>query len=233
MNYMNAIGLKEYQYLLEVAQKLTAEQDIARLCAIILDEALQLSRADGGTLYLAKGQGMAQVLEFALVRNLSLKLTSASGHAYPAVPLYQADKPNLHHVASACALKKQLINIENAYQNHSYDFTGTQEFDQRLGYRTQSVLALPLCTETGELIGVLQLLNAQDAQGLRIPFDKALEPLILALSRFAAIALQKQQALHDQKALLVALAGAPNAQKLLERILDEAQSLTGADGGTL
>ena len=87
--------------------------------------------------------------------------------------------------------QKQLINIENAYQNHSYDFTGTQEFDQRLGYRTQSVLALPLCTETGELIGVLQLLNAQDAQGLRIPFDKALEPLILALSRFAAIALQK------------------------------------------
>lgn len=234
---MEALNLNDYQYLLQVAQKITAEPDITRLCDTLLHEALQLYHADGGTLYLAQGQGEQRQLEFALVRNYSLHLHtsphSGSAQTYPAVPLYVSGKINTRHIASCVAVKKKLINIPDVYQCHDFDFSGTQDFDARFGYRTQSVLALPLCTDDGELIGVLQLLNAQNTQGDIIAFAPERLPVIMVLARFAASALQKQRSLQDQKALLVALAGAPNAQQLLERILDEAQSITGADGGTL
>jgi len=90
-----------------------------------------------------------------------------------------------------------------------------------------------LLTRQGELVAVLQLLNAQDEQGNTVAFDPALEPVVQALARFAAIAVQQQRVIHDQKELLVTLSGEPNTNRLLERILREAQAMTHADGGTL
>src|SRR3546814_8871177 len=68
------ITLEQYKRLLQVAQKLTAQHDIARLCEIILEEARSLTRADGGTLYLVEGIDDKARLEFAIVRNRSLGL---------------------------------------------------------------------------------------------------------------------------------------------------------------
>jgi HD-GYP domain-containing protein (c-di-GMP phosphodiesterase class II) len=237
MDYFDRISLNQYKRLLRVAQKLTAQHDIARLCEIILEEARVLTRADGGTLYLVEGVDDKAHLEFAIVHNrsLGLNLGGVSGASlnYPPVPLYVDGLPNHHHVASYAGLSGNLVNIADVYKEAGFDFSGTRKFDEKFGYHTCSVLTLPLMTRQGELVAVLQLLNATDEAGKVMAFDTALEPVVLALADFAAIAVQQQRVLHDQKELLIALSGEPNAGRLLERILSEAQAITHADGGTL
>ncbi len=236
MSYLEQISLADHRRLLNVAQRITAQKDIAALCETILTEAQNLTCADGGTLYLLKDQGQAAVLEFAIVRNLSLGLKyggkGAGPASFAAIPMYQNGEPNRHNIATYAAHLGQLVNIADAYQASEFDFSGTRKLDQQLGYRTRSVLCLPLKTESGELVGVLQLLNAIQ-QGQASTFAVQQHAVLQALASFAAIALQQQRKVQEQKELLIALAGEPNAALLLNRILDEAQSITNADGGTL
>ncbi len=236
MNYMEQITLEQYRHLLLVARKLAAQHEVGRLCEIILDEAMQLTNADGGTLYLLEGYGDTTRLEFAILRNYSLGLrqnSASSGFSYTAVPLFVDDAANHANVASHCAISGQVINITDVYNEAGFDFSGTRKFDQQFGYRTCSVLTLPLLTDGGELIGVLQLLNARDAGGKVKAFATDEVPVIAALSEFAAVAVQKQRALHDQQELLITLAGEPTTQRMLVKILQQAQSIAHADGGTL
>ena len=217
-----------------MAQRITSEHDISRLCEIILEEACLLTGADGGTLYLLEGESTQAQLAFAIVKNRSLGISKTkSSQELAAVPLYINGQPNHSNIASYVGLTGQLVNIEDAYQTQEFDFSGTHAFDQQLNYRTQSVLTTPLHIQHNELVGVLQLLNAQGADGKIIPFSSELEPVLKALANFAAIAIQQQRGWQEQKELLISLAGAPNSRKLLERILDEAQQITNADGGTL
>ena len=238
MDESSDISLKHYQRLVQVAQRITAQHDIARLCETVLEEARQLTHADGGTLYMVKGHGHAARLEFAIVRSRSLgiHLGGSSGGTihYPAIPLYRQGKANHQNVASHTGLTGKLVNIANAYDVEQFDFSGTRAFDRQFGYHTRSVLTVPLMTEFGELVAVLQLLNATDEHsGKVIPFSAGLESVVSVLASFAAIAIQQQRTMHEQKELLVALAGEPNTGRLLERILSEAQTLTCADGGSL
>ncbi|MFN3714721.1 MAG: GAF and HD-GYP domain-containing protein [Alcanivoracaceae bacterium] len=238
MDDTSNISLHHYQRLVKVAQRITAQHDIARLCETVLEEARQLTHADGGTLYMVEGHATAARLEFAIVRNrsLSIQLGGSSGGSihYPAIPMYRNGMANHQNVASHTGLTGQLVNIANAYDVEEFDFSGTRAFDQQFGYHTRSVLTVPLMTEFGELVAVLQLLNATDeVSGEVVPFSPSLEPVVRVLASFAAIAIQQQRTMHDQKELLVALSGEPNTGRLLERILTEAQAMTFADGGSL
>ncbi len=238
MDESSEISLFHYQRLVKVAQRITAQHDIARLCETVLEEARQLTLADGGTLYMVEGHGTTARLEFAIVRNrsLNIRLGGSSGGSihYPAIPMYRNGIGNHQNVASHTGLTGKMINIADAYDVDEFDFSGTRAFDKQFGYHTRSVLTIPLMTEFGELVAVLQLLNATDEHsGEVIPFREKLEPVISVLASFAAIAFQQQRAMHDQKELLVALSGEPNTGRLLERILSEAQAMTYADGGSL
>lgn len=232
------ISPEHYQRLVRVAQRITAQRDVARLCETILEEAQALTHADGGTLYLAEGRDHDARLDFAIVRNrsLGLHLGGASGGQldYPALPMFRDGKLNHSHIAAHAALTGELVNVADAYDARDFDFSGTRDFDRKFGYRSQSILAVPLKTDLGELVAVMQLLNATDpVSGEVVPFDPALEEVVRLLASFAAIALQQQRAMHDQKELLVELSGEPNTGRLLERILSEAQNITHADGGSL
>lgn len=234
MNYLNQINPQYYPKLLAVAQKITAEQDISLLCDIILEEACLLTGADGGTLYLLEAEGTEAQLAFALVRNRSLGIKQTTNkQQFPAIPLYLDGQPNHTNVASYAGLSGTTINVADAYLTHEFDFSGTRSFDKKLNYHTESVLAVPMHIQEKELVGVLQLLNAQDSHNKIIPFAAELEPVVQALASFAAIAIQQQRGWQEQKQLLVSLAAAPNSQHLLEQILDESQRITCADGGTL
>lgn len=238
MKKTSDISLHHYQRLLLVAQRITAQYDIARLCETVLEEARQLTGADGGTLYMVEGHGVGARLEFAIVRNrsLNIRLGGASGGSinYPAIPLYHNGVGNHKNVASHTGLTGKMVNIADAYDVDEFDFSGTRAFDKQFGYHTHSVLTVPLMTEYGELVAVLQLLNATDtSSGQVVPFAAELESVVAVLAGFAAMAIQQQRAMHEQKELLVALSGEPSTGKLLERILSEAQAMTWADGGTL
>jgi HD-GYP domain-containing protein (c-di-GMP phosphodiesterase class II) len=226
-----------YQSLVRIGRNLISERNISKLCELILDEAQALTGADGGTLYLVNKQP-ATALQFSIVHNNSLDIRLVSevgGSVFPSIPLYEDNGDiSQHYVATFTAHAKTLINIDDAYDNTQFDFSGAKEFDKANNYRTQSVLTIPLLNEANQVLGLLQLINAQDPDtGAIIPFSEEIEPLIMSLATFAASAIENRTISDAQKALLIELAATNDTEEIIERILDEAINLTHSEGGTL
>ncbi|HEX9568099.1 MAG TPA: HD domain-containing phosphohydrolase [Rhodospirillales bacterium] len=195
-----------FERLIEIGIALSAERDTNRLMETILLEAKDLSNADGGTLYLRTEDNN---LKFEIMRTDSLKIamggTTGKEITFPPVRLFDpaSGKENRANVASCAALTGKSINIPDAYEAKDFDFSGTRKFDQGTGYRSKSFLTVPMKNSQGEIIGVLQLLNAIDRQtGKVIPFGDDIQPLIEALASQAAVALDNKQLLDAQKLLL-------------------------------
>ena len=191
--------------VIPVAIALSVEQDFNRLLERIVLESKALCRADAGTLYLRTPDDR---LEFMIMRTTSLDLalggTTGQPIPYPALPLNDptSGQPNRHNVATYTVLEDRLVSIADVYQEEQFDFSGTRQFDQLTGYRSTSLLTVPLKHGPDRVIGVIQLLNAQDpASGAVVPFEEALHPIVQALASLAAIALtahQREQGLRQQ-----------------------------------
>jgi len=195
------------ELLFEVGLSLSSERDHDRLIEKILIEAKQFCRADGGTIYLVTEDDH---LEFAIMRNdtMGTALGGTTGKpldGMPRIPLHDPDsgEPNERNIAAYAANSRQSVNIEDAYQVDRFDFSGTKEFDRRNGYRSQSFLTIPMLNSTGRVIGVLQLINAQDEHSADIvPFDPLVQEIVEALASQAAVALDNQQLIAAQRRLL-------------------------------
>lgn len=195
-----------FQRLIEIGIALSAERNPDRLMERILLEAKDICQADGGTLYIKTEENQ---LKFEIMRTDSLGIakggTSGEVVELPPVPMCNPEtgKENHANIASHAALSGETINIADAYDSTEFDFTGTRKFDEATGYRSKSFLTVPLKNSQGEIIGVLQLLNAQDPDsGEVIAFSQEVQPLIEALASQAAVALDNQQLLAGQKLLL-------------------------------
>jgi GAF domain-containing protein len=131
------------------------------------------------------------------VSNDSLKIamggTSGKPVSLPPINLYDAvtGEPNRRSIASTCALRGQPITVDDVYSEPVFDFTRTRDFDQRMNYRTVSVLCVPLKGADGEVLGVVQLINPRDTEsGQIIPFDDHLRKMIELLGLLAAAAVK-------------------------------------------
>lgn len=178
--------------VIPIGVNLASEKNFQKLLESMLVEAKNFCSADAGTLYLKRNGN----LEFAVVRNDSLKIvmggTSGNEVTLPPVKLYDDEgKPNMHNVAAYAALTGEIINIEDAYEDKKFDFSGTREFDKRTGYVSSSFLTIPLKDSKGNVQGVLQLLNALDhTEKTIIPFDANLQQLMTSFSSLASAALE-------------------------------------------
>jgi HD-GYP domain-containing protein (c-di-GMP phosphodiesterase class II) len=197
---------KSFQRLIEIGIALSAERDHNRLLETILVEAMDLCNADGGSLYLKTAEDM---LRFEIMRTTSLGIAmgGTTGRFIPFPPLRMYDeasgKANHKNVSTHVALTGETVNIPDAYEAEGFDFSGTRKFDKGSNYRSTSFLSVPMKNHEGEVIGVLQLLNAQnEAKTKAIPFSGDIQPLIEALASQAAVALDNQQLLAAQKNLL-------------------------------
>lgn len=184
---------------------MSSEESEGRLFEAILDSAKELAIADGGTLYLRKDDEL--VFETMKTDSLGIALGGATGQPIdlPPVQMYQEDgvTPNEKNVASHAAMMGQTVIIDDAYEDDRFDFTGTRLFDEKTGYRSKSFLTVPLRPRGKDVIGVLQLLNAQDAEtGEVIPFDEEVIGFVEALAAQAAVALDNQNLIEAQKQLL-------------------------------
>lgn len=65
-------------------------------------------------------------------------------------------------VATCVANSKQTVNVDDAYAEEKFDFSGTFAWDKKIGYHSKSFLTVPMTNHLNEVIGVLQLINAQD-----------------------------------------------------------------------
>ena len=194
-----------FQRLIEIGIALSAERNHDRLMESILLEAKAIANADGGTLYLLKDE---KKLQFTIMRTDSLKIalggTTDKAIEFPPLELYnERGKPNMANIANYAALTGESVNVKDAYRSQKFDFSGTRKFDKGTGYRSTSFLTVPLKNHEGDVIGVLQLLNAQHPKTSKVvPFSKHIQPLIEALASQAAVALDNQLLLEAQRTLL-------------------------------
>lgn len=217
--------LERYELLYRVGIALSAEHNTNRLIEMILVEAQKLCNADGGTLYLVNE---SQELSFAILRTDSLGValggTTGIPIELPPIPLRDpaTGQPNENNVASYATWLKRSVNIEDAYDAKGFDFSGMKSFDARNGYRSRSFLTIPLATNEGIVIGVIQLINARDDAGNVKAFSKENQRVIEALCSQAAIALYNQLLLDDQRRLLESFI------KLIASAIDAKSPYTGS-----
>ena len=194
--------------LIEIGLALSAERNHDRLTERILLEAMDISNADGGTLYLRTED---DALKFVIMRTSSLKIamggTTGVPIPFPPVQMYNTEtgQPNFNNVSAAAALSKKTVNIPDAYEAEGYDFSGTKKFDKGTGYRSKSFLCIPLLNYSDEVIGVLQLINAKTHTGEVSSFTAEVQRMIGALASQAAVAIDNQKLIEAQKALMDSL----------------------------
>ncbi len=212
---------KGLRHLIDLGIALSAERNSNRLLERIVLGAKELTNADGGTLYL---RTEAETLRFVIIRNdtLNVAMGGTTGKAipFPELPLYRdaaRTEPNHNNVATYVALNGQTINIADAYNAGEFDFSGTKKFDQTTNYRSKSFLTVPLRNHKGEVTAVLQLINSRlPDNSTVIPFAPEIVPLIEALASQAAVALENQKLVDEQRNLFDAfinlMAGAIDAK---------------------
>jgi HD-GYP domain-containing protein (c-di-GMP phosphodiesterase class II) len=190
------------EQLCAIGISLSSERDTDRLVETILRSAKGLTSADGGSVYSLTED---QQLKFELVSTDSLGLsmggTTGIEIRFAPLPLYTDGKPNLNMVVTSSVLNDETINITDAYHADGYDFSGTKKFDEKTGYRTKSLLAVPMKNHENDIIGVLQLINAQDAAGEVVPFSSEAQRLAESLASQAAVALTNKRLIDDLKTL--------------------------------
>lgn len=89
------------------------------------------------------------------------------------------------------------MNIEDVYETDLFDFSGPKKFDQATGYETKSMLVCPLISRKKKVVGVLQLINAQNDEGGLIPFDKAYESIIESLASQAGLSIENMEYVQE------------------------------------
>jgi len=197
--------LERIDRLNEIGIALSAENDTQKLLELIMMGAKSLTNADGGTLYFVK----EDLLSFEIISNDSLNIrmggTSGKEISFKPLPLYVDGQPNHSMVVSHCVHQVQTINIADAYDAEGFDFSGARKFDENTGYRTQSLLTFPLKDHEDEVIGVLQLINAQDRDsGKVIAFSDVDQQLAESLASQAAVALTQKRLVAELRNLFEA-----------------------------
>ncbi len=206
-----------FDQLSAIAQSLLAENDTARLLGHIMDAGMRLTDSDAGSLYLVVEEGTGEpaairggcadglALLFAYARNRSMTFAFESF----VTPL-RADSINGH-----AALTGEPLRIDDAWNiPGEAPYRHNRSFDDRTGYRTGSMLTVPMKDREGGVIGILQLINRKrDPRGTLDPADPNVaagilpytdddERLMRAFAGQAAAALENSRLHGSRQALL-------------------------------
>lgn len=212
----------QVEKLTEIGIALSAEKDTRQLLEKILLGAKSITNSDGGTIYRVDGD----TIKIEIIRSDSLGIyLGGEGNAIniPNIPLYEENgAPNLKNVVCYSYHNNKTINIDDAYDAVHFDFSGTKAFDKKNNYRSKSFLSIPLSNHQGEIIGILQLINAIDPETKEIiKFDSFSQRFAEALASQAATVLTKQQLITDLENMFESLV------KLIATAVDEKSPYTG------
>jgi len=181
LSELNAIGIR-----------LSAERNPRDLIETILTKAREITHSDAGSLYLVEeAPDGARDLRFVLAQNDSVD-----------IPFRAARLPlTSESVAGHVALTGTILNLEDAYRPPGgAPFHINQSFDEETGYRTRSMLVVPMRTPEGETIGALQLINCKPDFSTRLRPGDGLET---AVERFTVRHEQLASSLASQAAVAI------------------------------
>ena len=183
-----------FEDIMDINFALSSQTNKDKLYEMILSLTRKVTQCEAGSLYI-KSQNN-KYLEFKVVQNDPLKIFMGGTKGtltWEPLPFTLANgESNDEMVAIVCVKEKRIINILDVYDTKEYTFDGTIAFDKKTGFRSQSMLVIPLINHEDEVIGVLQLINKVHNKK-SISFNQFDERIVKALSSQAAMALTNTQ----------------------------------------
>jgi HD-GYP domain-containing protein (c-di-GMP phosphodiesterase class II) len=163
-------------------------KDLDLLLESILTNARTFFNGDAGSIYLKHGDE----LRFSYTQNATLEKRMGAGkkliYITFTIPI------NSSSIAGYVAEHCKSVNIPDVYRmSNGVPYAWDSGFDKVSRYTTRSMLTVPMTNHRGQVLGVMQLINAQDDTGAIIPFSSADESLIMHFATSAALALERAQ----------------------------------------
>jgi len=205
-----ATAQNDIQSLNRIGRSLSAEHDTARLLEMIVQEGRRMTESDAGSLYLVveeagadEGQAPASWLAFKVAQNDSLPIAFQEFR----IPLSPAS------IAGYVAATGSSVRLDDAYAvPPALPFTFNTGFDSKSGYRTRSILAVPMINPQGRVVGVLQLINRKrtasvtlrnraDVDRHVISYSERDTELVTSLASQAAVAVDNSTLYDDIRKL--------------------------------
>lgn len=206
---------REIHELNQIGVALSAEHDTGQLLEMILAKSREFTRSDAGSIYVveriplkrdqrrlpfnnkptAENELFEENLRFSLSQNDSVEVP------FRAVAMEISERS----IAGYVALTGEIVNIEDAYRLPAdVPYTINRRFDEDSGYRTKSILAVPMRNQKGKIVGVLQLINAKRDFSAKldslsavarqvVSFSSRQQDIVFSLTSQAAVALENSQ----------------------------------------
>lgn len=197
------VGRQRMHQLSEIGASLSSRRDLDDLLQTILSEARRLVGCDAASLYLVEsdiGRGVSSNIEDdnqSATKQLLFKLSQCDSLNVPFVEMrlpYSTES-----LAGYVAVTGHELNLDDVYElpeGTPYQFNAS--FDESMGYRTRSMLVLPMRDHRGAVLGVLQFINRLDENGeASLKFNEESTELLRAIAGQAAVSIQKNHLLQD------------------------------------
>ena len=190
------------QHFIDISIRLTTEKEPQLLLDEILQVVMSIANSDAGSIYSITEDDQ---LKFETVINKSLNLYLGGGSdrfvSFPNIDLFIDGKPNQRAIVAHAVNSGKVINIPDVYAALPFDMSAAREMDARTGYRTQSMLTIPLKDHQDDILGVIQLINVKDNNNNIIPFSEELVTLIRSFASLGAIALTNSSLIKEMEEL--------------------------------
>ncbi|XP_044271443.1 cGMP-specific 3',5'-cyclic phosphodiesterase isoform X2 [Tribolium madens] len=219
-------AMEEDELFMELIRDVANELDIDVLCHKILRNVSLLTRADRGSLFLARGAGDGRYL---VAKLFDVRHDTSLEEAVKMAKAEEIRIPFGVGIAGTVAKNKILINITDAYNDPRF----SSDIDLKTGYKTNSILCMPICNYEGEVIGVAQIINKTNDSQEFTPHDVEVFRRYLT---FCGIGIQNAQLFevsvleYKRNQILLNLARSifeeqNNLECLVTKIMREAQDL--------
>src|SRR6266704_5140464 len=192
---------REIGELTRIGVALGTERDLKTLLDLILTQSRRITQSDAGSLYLVEHNEEG-------TKRLRFRL--AQTYSKPEAPFVEFTIPvDRTSLAGYCAVTGDPLVLDDAYfLPPDVEYTINRSFDERYGYRTKSMLVIPMKDHKDEIIGVLQLINRKrnfdavlstqaDVEKQVVPYSKRTVELVTALAGQAAVAIENSRLYED------------------------------------
>ncbi len=227
LNDKLAHAVREISELNQIGAALSAEHDTEKLLDLILTKSRAITQSDAGALYIVEAaESEAEVSAPAadesgkLImrqhkeprKRLRFKLVQNDSVAVPFREVTMEISPK--SIAGYVALTGETVSIADAYHlPPNVPYTINRKFDDDSGYRTKSILAVPMRNQKDEVVGVVQLINAKRDRRVRldsvaavtaqvVSYTMRMQEIAASLASQAAVALENSQLYAAIQAML-------------------------------